>query len=368
LANELIRRLSNTDHEDIDSEETAKIIDVFTQQLKSSGYNRKTARDIVVSGTLGWKRKIKRREQEGTDFYRSARSTLAGRCRKKLLEKVTWYKTKRKREGEEDENKESQYSPSKRTRRDAHGQREQSQPMDKTMAKTNVMHKENVKAVMFVPFTVGSMLAKRMREAENTLQEMTGFRLKIVERSGTKLENVLAKADPWQGQDCGRDCLLCLTKQRTGKQTTQDCTRRSIVYESWCMTCLERDTKLAEEQAGGDMNKLKRLKEQIKLYKYVGESARSLFERSWEHVADYRNLSTKSHMLKHAVEMHPEEELNDIKFGIKITKTAKTSFERQIFESVEIQENRHHHLLNSRSEYNRCAVPRLMCKLGDRTR
>jgi hypothetical protein len=286
LANELIRRLSNTDHEDIDLEETTKIIDVFTQQLKSSGYNRKTAREIVVSGTLGWKRKIKRREQEGTDFYRSARSTLAGRCRKKLLEKVTWYKTKRKREGEEDENKESQYSPSKRTRRDAHGQREQCQPMDKTMAKTNVMHKENVKAVMFVPYTVGSMLAKRMREAENTLQEMTGFRLKIVERSGTKLENVLAKADPWQGQDCGRDCLLCLTKQRTGKQTTQDCTRRSIVYESWCMTCLERDTKLAEEQAGGDMTKLKRMKEKIKLYKYVGESARSLFERSWEHVSE----------------------------------------------------------------------------------
>ena len=98
----------------------------------------------------------------------------------------------------------------------------------------------------------------------------------------------------------------------------------------------------------------------------MGESARSLFERSWEHVSDFRNLSTKSHMLKHAVEVHPEEELKNIKFGIKIIKTAKTSFERQIFESVEIQENRHHHFLNSRSEYNRCAVPRLMCKLGDK--
>ena len=76
-------------------------------------------------------------------------------------------------------------------------------------------------------------------------------------------------------------------------------------------------------------------------------------------------MSTKSHLLKHTVEMHPGEELDKIKFGIRIVKTAKSSFERQIFESVEIQENRHHHLLNSRSEYNRCAVPRLMCKLGD---
>ena len=50
-------------------------------------------------------------------------------------------------------------------KRDATGQREQHQPMDKNMTKTNTseMLKENVKAVMFVPYTVGSMLAKRMR-------------------------------------------------------------------------------------------------------------------------------------------------------------------------------------------------------------
>ena len=149
----------------------------------------------------------------------------------------------------------------KEPREIAHGQREQRQPMDKTLAKTNVMHMENVKAVMFGPYTVVSMLAKRMREAENTLQEMTGYRLQIVERSGTKLEDILAKADPWQGQECGRGkCLLCLTKQRTGKHSTQDCTRRSIVYESWCMTCHERDTKIAEEKADGDKDMLRKLK------------------------------------------------------------------------------------------------------------
>ena len=34
-------------------------------------------------------------------------------------------------------------------------------------------------------------------------------------------------------------------------------------------------------------------------------------------------------------------------------------------ESVIIQQERHHHLLNSRAEYNRCAVPRLTTKIGD---
>ena len=48
LANELIRRLSNTNHEDQDIEEISNIIETFTQQLKTSGYNRKTTREIVV--------------------------------------------------------------------------------------------------------------------------------------------------------------------------------------------------------------------------------------------------------------------------------------------------------------------------------
>ena len=65
--------------------------------------------------------------------------------------------------------------------------------------------------------------------------------------------------------------------------------------------------------------------------------------------------------------MHRHEELNTLKFGIKVIRYAKSSFERQILESVEIQDNRHHHLLNSRSEFNRCALPRMMCKLDDKT-
>ena len=156
-------------------------------------------------------------------------------------------------------------SPRKKMRIELTGQQEHHQAEDKDKNK-NEMQKEHVKAVMFVPYTVGSKLAKKMREAENTMQDMTGYRLKIVERAGTKLEDMLTKADPWQGQECGREkCLLCLTKQRTGKYTTQDCTRRNIVYESWCITCQEKDMEHAREQADGDKNKMRQLQENIKL-------------------------------------------------------------------------------------------------------
>ena len=44
----------------------------------------------------------------------------------------------------------------------------------------------------------------------------------------------------------------------------------------------------------------------------------------------------------------------------------RTSFERQIMESVLIQHgNKGHHMLNSKSEYNRCSLPRLTVKNGE---
>ena len=102
LSNEMVRRLSNTNHEEPNTQEVLDIIETYTQQLKSSGYERGSAREAVVSGVLGWLRKIERRKKEKTPFYRSAKSTLKQRCKKKILEKTTWYKNKRKREDDGD--------------------------------------------------------------------------------------------------------------------------------------------------------------------------------------------------------------------------------------------------------------------------
>ena len=54
-------------------------------------------------------------------------------------------------------------------------------------------------------------------------------------------------------------------------------------------------------------------------------------------------------------------------FRIKAVKFHKNAFERQIYESVRIQSSRNKHiLLNSKAEYNRCALPRLGMKWGDK--
>ena len=66
------------------------------------------------------------------------------------------------------------------------------------------------------------------------------------------------------------------------------------------------------------------------------------------------------------MEMHRGEERSEIEFGVKVLRYTRSSFERQILESVLIQSSRDHHILNSRSEFNRCAIPRLVTKLGEK--
>ena len=91
------------------------------------------------------------------------------------------------------------------------------------------------------------------------------------------------------------------------------------------------------------------------MFKYIGESARSCHERGREHVGDCEQLKPGSHMLKHIIDKHEGKQPNEIKFKMKAVKFHKSAFERQIHEAVLIQESRGHHILNSLSEYNRCA-------------
>merc|ERR1712240_659110 len=106
----------------------------------------------------------------------------------------------------------------------------------------------------------------------------------------------------------------------------------------------------------------------VHLHKYIGETSRSMYERGLEHLRDLSEMKAQGHMLKHFFEHHEEEELSNMKFGARIVKAARTAFNRQVCESVHIQENAaRHEILNSKSEYNRCALPRLTAKLGEMT-
>ena len=189
---------------------------------------------------------------------------------RKLTGKETWYREDRKRKRDEyDDWEEAQRT----SRRQKTGTGEE-----------KGKERNRIVAVMFVPYTPKGELARRMREVETDMEKHTGIKLKIVERSGTKLIDLIHKADPWEGQDCGRDkCILCETKQKTGKFLSQDCHKRCVVYETWCLTCEERGRKEIEEDETLDEETRNRKLREMKVYKYVGESSRSFYERGLLH-------------------------------------------------------------------------------------
>ena len=151
--------------------------------------NRRQAREIVVAGVKGWIRKRKRRAVEDKGFYRGAQSTLKMRMRKKLLDPVTWYKS-REEDNTEPENKDKEKVERKPMKRKWREEVEE----DRREAKKQ--KEEDPKSVLFCPFTLGSKLAKEMREAETQLEKTTGYKMKIVEEGGEKIMDILHTANP----------------------------------------------------------------------------------------------------------------------------------------------------------------------------
>ena len=70
-------------------------------------------------------------------------------------------------------------------------------------------------------------------------------------------------------------------------------------------------------------------------------------------------------MLRHIVEKHPGVDPDTIEFKMRILSSHKSAFERQIREAVMIDHFAGPLLLNSKMEYNRCSIPKIVLKLGD---
>ena len=98
--------------------------------------------------------------------------------------------------------------------------------------------------------------------------------------------------------------------------------------------------------------------------KYVGETGRSGYERGVEHRNMFIKMDETSHLLKHYLVHHKEIPPEELKFGMRIRNVFKTSLERQIGEAIAIdyEMRKGKRMMNSKSEYNRCTLPRIITK------
>ena len=317
LAQEVVRRMLNTS-EMVSQEERDTIVEKFILKLKRSGYSESQRKEIVLAGLKGYETKKKRAEVEQKDLHRDGAATAITRMKKKLLAKTTWYKAK------QENNKEN-----KNNMKGDKKFREKTKEKDDNKPAT---------AVLFVPRTPEGELATRLREAERELQKFCKSKIRIVEETGDTAKSLVHKANQWAGEDCLReDCLICRSGEHQG-----DCRRRNIVYQTSCNECKEkgRDTL------------------------YLGESARTGYERGVEHLRDAKTKRENSHMFEHQKEEHPEKQ--EANFKMKIVRGHRSALPRQIQEAVMISNSWNKNLLNSKQEYNRCIIPRLTVMMGDR--
>ena len=147
--------------------------------------------------------------------------------------------------------------------------------------------------------------------------------------------------DPWSELPCGRiKCTAC--RNPDAKPKSGPCRTRSVVYQSYCVPCQE-------------------LGETVQ---YIGESARSTFERGLEHLGDVSCPSKTSHMRDHLTEAHQgEDRIPEETFCIRVLRSEPSPLQRQVAEAIEIARAKGV-VLNKKEEYNRCLLPSLRIDPG----
>ena len=191
--------------------------------------------------------------------------------------KTSWYKSKRRQD----------QVPT----RDRHGQKDKKDSKGQTGDKKTKRKPETANktpsAVLFIERTPNGGLAQRLRQKETEINQIGTKRIKIVERNGDQIQAMLTKSNPWGEPKCDRrDCISCLTSER---DRGGECRDSNIVYKSTCKICKETGDKTS----------------------YVGETHRSLFERTREHAQDSMTAKEKSHIREHRTGETPRQDRGD---------------------------------------------------------
>ena len=231
---------------------------------------------------------------------------------------------------------------------------------------------------------------------------MTGETIKIIERSGVTVKQLLIRSNNWVQICANIKCAHCRTiennypspqisndnKKKTSnsdenKQPPVDCRLRGTgghTYMSWCVECTiarknqqeklklkienKKQETIKEKESEGEVKEQEDDEEEdeIKEAVYLGESRRGPQLRSSDHWDNAKASKDQSHVFKHWKDCHANEPMP--RFGARVIRFYKSSMLRQISESTLIwrwtKDKCHIHLLNQKGMYNRCHLARLV--------
>merc|ERR1711954_328103 len=96
------------------------------------------------------------------------------------------------------------------------------------------------------------------------------------------------------------------------------CWDRSVLYRAYCVPCRNKGINA----------------------EYIGETGKSIFQRSTTHYQAFRYRRTPSFMLRHCMQSHPLEDPEDSRFGWEVLSKEPTCLRRQVSEALRIRESR----------------------------
>ena len=182
-----------------------------------------------------------------------------------------------------------------------------------------------VEGVLYVPFTPQSSLKKTVQQGE---EEWRGHplagRIRVEERLGPSISQLLCNPTPWRKEHCGRaGCPPCET-------TTGKCKARNVIYKVECTQCkVEGNTGV-----------------------YWGESHRTLWDRTSEHLANLRRGEDSSPLVKHWKEVHASRDTPP-HYTFHLVGVHQDALSRQLGEALMISGDTSTYLMNSKGEFGR---------------
>ena len=179
--------------------------------------------------------------------------------------------------------------------------------------------------VMFVDVTPDSELKHRVQDA----CRKNKVRIKVVEKMNRTIKTTLQRSNPFGWRPCGRvDCYTC----NHGIQI--NCRTRGCVYQFECIEC-----------------------QLVVMKMYRGQTGRSVYERTKEHIEKWEAQAEDSYLQKHALQYH-----NGGTFNIDVKILAQCYGKptaRMITEAVMIEELPEDNSLNSKAEWTYVRLPRV---------
>ena len=207
LTQEVVRRLKHTSLT-LPHSRRMETLERFSQKMANSGHSNNFMKRILLSGISKFVKLVRAsnlgKEEKGYKPLHQASGRSLQRFRKKMMARQEWFKEKNDPE------------ESPRNIRHQKDGNQRKQTRDPGVPTTSVM---------FVPNTRRGILVNRLKEGEDELARITGFRIKYQEAGGVQLGKMFS-TDLARDQPCGRN--VCWPCQTSKEGETKNCKARSM--------------------------------------------------------------------------------------------------------------------------------------------